>query len=376
MEVNDDVFVDGYVYDDGGYPDFDIVEVFIDEDLSGGLHVFDNNAEWGQNSENAFSYHLAADAPADGETQSSFVACDIDGENWPATIMNYADHFPEFILKKSGNTYLYEFSMKVYDDTYDHGDPEASRVSLELDKELGLSLAYCDNDTPGTERDNFFGSVWVEEAAYNDHWKLADDYGRLRLVKAAGANQAVEVTGSIADFEITQLATDLEVHPDLGTVFNDPDGDPLEYEVSCDQIELTFTINGSSLLVHASAVFEGQADVSVTASDGLTEVTADFQISCNITGIEKRVSGQGLECYPNPFSSMLNLKLDLSPGMNDDMALEIYSMSGACLKSQKIHGFYGEQGVISLDLGGLPEGSYVLKLQAGHDRFTRVISKK
>jgi len=56
VEVTDDAFVDGYVFPNDGYPDFDIVEVFLDEDHSGGLHVFDNNAEWGASSENAFSY--------------------------------------------------------------------------------------------------------------------------------------------------------------------------------------------------------------------------------------------------------------------------------------------------------------------------------
>jgi hypothetical protein len=46
VEITDDVFTGGYVYNEnpnsgGGYPNYDIVEVFIDEDRSGGLHVFD-----------------------------------------------------------------------------------------------------------------------------------------------------------------------------------------------------------------------------------------------------------------------------------------------------------------------------------------------
>jgi len=58
-ETSDDVFVDGYEYSSdpssgGGYPDYDILEVFIDENKSGGKHVFDDGADWGTNGENAF----------------------------------------------------------------------------------------------------------------------------------------------------------------------------------------------------------------------------------------------------------------------------------------------------------------------------------
>ena len=165
------------------------MEVFIDEDMSGGLHVFDDNPTWGMNSENAFSYHIAVDAPADGETASDFVVCDIDGTNWPAVIMNYADHFPELTMKKVGNKYYYEFSMAVYDDSYDDSNMEASRVTLVGNKEMAMSMAYCDNDTPGTTRDNFFGSVWVPESAFNDHWKNADGFGRVRLIKGSSQPQ-------------------------------------------------------------------------------------------------------------------------------------------------------------------------------------------
>ena len=188
VEITDDAFVDGYTFPDNGYPSFDIVEVFLDENHSGGLHVFDDNPELGENSENAFSYHLAVDAPAEGEVTKDFVACDIDGTGWDDRItINYADHFPELAMKKTGNIYRYEFSLKVYDDTYDHADPEASRVELTEGKEMGMSMAYCDNDQQDGERDNFFGSVWVPREAYNDHWMTADDYGTIRLVKAGTA---------------------------------------------------------------------------------------------------------------------------------------------------------------------------------------------
>jgi hypothetical protein len=202
VEITDDVFVDGYVYNEnpgqgGGYPNFDIVEIFIDEDRSGGLHVFDGTGnvgrDWGTNAENAFAYHLAANAPDDGEVQNEFHALDIAGTSWGNyRIADYAGHFPEFAMKKEGNRYIWEFSLTVHNDTYDHANQEASVVTLEAGKVMGLSMAYCDNDDPGDlRRDHFFGSVYVPLEAHNEHWKQADWFGVAKLLE----NPATRIPG-------------------------------------------------------------------------------------------------------------------------------------------------------------------------------------
>ena len=189
VEVTDDVAVDGFIRDvtTGNY-NFDIVEVFIDEDHSGGLHVFDGTPSGGMgtNAENAFSYHIYADFPENGQVNTDFDVGDLDGTGWGDSFNPYyADHFPGFALKKQGNLYTREFSLIVYDDTYENNNKESARVSLTEGKVMGLSLAVCDNDDPDEEpktRDHFFGSVWVPAAEYNDHWKNADGYGRIKLV--------------------------------------------------------------------------------------------------------------------------------------------------------------------------------------------------
>ena len=98
---------------------------------------------------------------------------------------NYASHFPDLTLRKIGDKYCWEFSLKVYNDTYDIENHEASKVSLKSNDIIGLSVAYCDNDDPNEIpklRDNFFGSVFVTEEHYNDHWMNSDDYGILQLI--------------------------------------------------------------------------------------------------------------------------------------------------------------------------------------------------
>jgi hypothetical protein len=176
VEITDDVFVDGYVFGPGDYYQYDIVEVFIDEDKSGGIHNYEVG---GVNAENAFAYHIVVNAPEDGEVNNDFVVCDMAGNTYT---VNYAGHFPELAMRKNGNQYTWEFSLAVYNDTYNNSNPEASRVKLSENKIIGLSLAYCDNDAPDGTRDNFFGSVWVPEAEYNNHWINADGFGTLKLV--------------------------------------------------------------------------------------------------------------------------------------------------------------------------------------------------
>lgn len=184
VEVFDDVGVDGFVNGvTAGEWNYDITEVFIDEDRSGGDHIFDQG---GTNAENAFSYHIYADFPEDGQVNINCFVGDIGGSG--GARMNYVTHFPEFALRKEGNQYVREFSLKVYNDTYVNSDPEASRVQLAAGKIMGLSLAVCDNDDPEEqpkERDNFFGSVWVSAARYNSHWENADDYGAVMLVSGS-----------------------------------------------------------------------------------------------------------------------------------------------------------------------------------------------
>ena len=76
VRITDDVFVDGYIPEvTSDIYNFDVVEVFIDEDMSGGLHVFDGTGatglEWGTKAENAFAYHIYAPFPGEREVTTT-----------------------------------------------------------------------------------------------------------------------------------------------------------------------------------------------------------------------------------------------------------------------------------------------------------------
>lgn len=195
VEIVDDVFVDGYAYardpaTGGGYSNYDIVEVFIDQNKSGGLHVFDGTGntarDWGTNAENAFAYHISANRPPVGEVTHQKIVCDIAGKDWGNYyIPNFAGHLPEFALRQADGKFIWEFSLQVYNDNYDAANPAASWVLLKPGDLMGLSVAYCDNDQPDEvpkQRDNFIGSVWVPAAAFNDHWMNANGFGTIQLL--------------------------------------------------------------------------------------------------------------------------------------------------------------------------------------------------
>ncbi|HDQ46307.1 MAG TPA: T9SS type A sorting domain-containing protein [bacterium] len=190
IQVHDDIAVGGFIPGiTAESHHYDIVEVFIDEDNSGGLHVFDGTGatatQYGTNAENAFAHHIYADFPEDGGVTTVCYVDDIAGTGWHdrRPVFN-TQHLPEFALRRQGDQYTREFSLKVYDDTYDPADMEASRVLLIQGKVMGLSVAVCDNDDLHEEpksRDKFFGSVWVPAAKYNNHWIDASDFGTAKL---------------------------------------------------------------------------------------------------------------------------------------------------------------------------------------------------
>lgn len=213
VEVYDDVFVDGYRRN--GSDDIyqhDVIEIFIDEDQSRGQHIFDTATT---NAENAFSYHIYADFPAEDEIQTEFTVGDIAGTGWDNRINpEYAPHFPHFALKRLGNTAIWELALKVYDDTYVENNPEASRVGLFAGKNINLSMAYCDNDDPNEFpklRDNFYGSVWVPAQAYNDHWMDAEYFGTITLL--APSQSSVKIKHQVSD-----VAMQLYPNPSVGEI--------------------------------------------------------------------------------------------------------------------------------------------------------------
>ncbi len=196
VEITDDILIELFseMLHTNHYND--VIEVFIDEDNSGGLHVFDGDGSWGTNAENAFSYHLTPlDTPMEGYPVTDFTVADLDGTSWADSFgPEYISHFPEAILIFDGEKYYWEFSLVVYKDTYEADNEAGSRAELVLNKEIGLALAYCETDNTAVYmREMFFGTYEGDPAkldiaegdnyGYNEAWKDASDYNLLVLAE-------------------------------------------------------------------------------------------------------------------------------------------------------------------------------------------------
>jgi hypothetical protein len=182
MEVHDTIFVDGYI--PGVTADiynYDVSEIFIDENASGGEHRYDTDTS---NAQNAFAYHMYAACPADGGVTTVCHVDDMAGTISNSTRADYTSHFPQFALRRTGQMAVREFSLIVYNDTYTESNKAAARSQLAVGKLMGLSVAYCDNNQPNRNpkvRDYMFGGDW-EPYPGNMHWINASYFGHVKLV--------------------------------------------------------------------------------------------------------------------------------------------------------------------------------------------------
>ncbi len=158
-EIVDDVLIDQYRDPLVQYWDDDTLEIFIDEDYSGGEHRFNHNA---------FAYHFSLDNRA----------IDLSTSEKP---LDYSHHVESSWRQYDGKM-VWEVAIDIYADDYVDGSPDNTPVRLEAGKVMGLMVAYCDND--GSElRENFIGSEVVLSGPKDRGYIDAGLFGSLTLVE-------------------------------------------------------------------------------------------------------------------------------------------------------------------------------------------------
>lgn len=163
-EIVDDVLIDTHSDPLDSYWDDDTLEVFIDEDKSGGNHL---------KSYNAFAYHIALDNQT----------VDYSSEGKPRT---FNDHVTSVWKRsaKSPNKVIWEASFDIYSDEFSDHDNTAQPVALRAGKELGFMVAYCDSDGMNG-REHFLGSHEIEpvNGDRNRGYIDASVFDYLKLIK-------------------------------------------------------------------------------------------------------------------------------------------------------------------------------------------------
>lgn len=156
-EIQDDTLID--IHPDGlqFYWDDDCLEIFVDEDASGGIHQYNHQA---------FAYHVALD----------YRVADIGPDSLP----HYYDGHVQCRRVTKGNTSVWEAAVALYPNTYQEDSPHNKPVKLHRGKVIGFALAYCDNDR-SPARENFIGSTFVPGQDKNRGWIDASIFERLVL---------------------------------------------------------------------------------------------------------------------------------------------------------------------------------------------------
>jgi hypothetical protein len=157
VEIVDDVLRDTHRDPLVQYWDDDCLEIFIDEDYSGGDHQFNHNA---------FAYHLSLDNRA----------IDIGTDR---RARDYSHHV-ESRWRQHGNRVVWEVAIDVYADDYVDGADDNEPVALHEGKVIGLMVAYCDNDWSEL-REHFVGSETVPTGPKDRGWIDAGLFGALVL---------------------------------------------------------------------------------------------------------------------------------------------------------------------------------------------------
>ena len=159
VEVVDDVLIDTHRDPLVQYWDDDTLEIFVDEDHSGGNHQYNHNA---------FAYHLSLDNQA----------IDIGTDRQPRSY----SHHVESRWQQKGNKMIWEVGIDIYTDTYRDGSDDNQPQQLAAGKIMGILVAYCDND--GSEiRENFIGSEYAAGEHKDRGWIDAGLFGTLELIQ-------------------------------------------------------------------------------------------------------------------------------------------------------------------------------------------------
>jgi Carbohydrate family 9 binding domain-like len=154
-EITDDVLIDSHLDGLTNYWDDDCLEIFIDEDASGGLHLTNYNA---------FAYHIALDKKV----------VDYGLDNAP----HYYNSHVQTFINTIGNVSTWEVAIKIYPDNYIDGAVNIPSV-LKKGKKIGFSIAY--NDSDATSRENMIGSVDVPGTDKNRGYIDASTFGKIVL---------------------------------------------------------------------------------------------------------------------------------------------------------------------------------------------------
>ena len=118
------------------------------------------------------------------------------------------------------------------------------------------------------------------------------------------------------------------------------------------------TISSSAINFKSTAkCIDVQSGVAVLNG---TRAHGQFAINCQVT---MQYNTLGIKLFPNPVSSNTKVKFVNTPPLTETFNLSIWTAEGNLINTRKELGYNLFQG-LTLDLGGLTSGTYVLKIES------------
>ncbi len=168
VEITDDKVIDWNAEPTRLYWRDDTVEIFIDEDKSGGPHR--GRATPGDLDANAFAYHL------------STLGDNVDTFDEVRTVFG-DDHIEYKRVEVTPTKSVWEMAITVWGDDYILNG-NSTPVTLTEGKIMGFTMSYIDTDgNQEKNREHFIGSIDSPGHQNNEGFKTADGFGSLKLVK-------------------------------------------------------------------------------------------------------------------------------------------------------------------------------------------------
>jgi hypothetical protein len=156
-EIYDDTLMDTHSNGLEHFWDDDCLEVFIDENASGGIHQYNHSA---------FAYHIALDGRIVDTGKDS--------------VAHYFNDHAKVALSQNGKVTTWELAFDLYPDTFKESGSNIP-VSLYSGKNIGFAIAYNDNDG-SKERENMMGNLDVKpNPDKNRGWIDAGIFARMLL---------------------------------------------------------------------------------------------------------------------------------------------------------------------------------------------------
>lgn len=130
------------------------------------------------------------------------------------------------------------------------------------------------------------------------------------------------------------------------------------------------SIGGS--VANVSAINFNSIATCIDIKSGITvltgkRATGQFAINCEVS---MQFNTLGVKMFPNPVQTQTKVKVTNTPPLNEIFNLTIINANGSVISTRKETGYNLFQG-LTIDVGSLPAGIYVLKIDS--PKFVDVI---